>query len=556
MIKKNVGKRVFTTAIAGTMLLGSTVCNVSAEEAFSAYDEEVKVEIGTICINPSQMGEIPDGGNWESNAVMNYAQELLNVDIDYTFETTDDYSRTVSLAIASGELPDLMVVNSIDMLDELVENDMVADLTDVWETYASDHLKADYAEAMEYDWDVLSYGTYDGKLMALPRNSVAEPENVIFIRQDWMDALGIKVDEDGNKIISREELEMVAQAFIENDPGNSGNPVGLAIEATMSPVADHSTATVNSSFGVHHRYYFQNEDGSVYSGSTVPEAKEALAWWKDMYDKGILDPQFGTRNWDNITELLVNGQLGIFFGESSITAWGITNVYETDPNAVFSAYGLDDGTGSHLTCHYPVINRWLVVRKDYEHPEVAVKLLSIQNMLQQHYLEMTDTNEVLDEYAALNLTARFDLLGLVNDRPDVAFYRYLEYEAYKNGEITEEEFTSASTSKLVDVMERAEEDYASLAVGEKGEYYGYQYKVGEAIATWNEDGTHKFATPILVRTTETMETRLADLNKFEEETWVKIITGEEPLDYFDEYVEEYNALGGTAIEEELAAALK
>lgn len=488
--------------------------------------------------------------------MMNYAQDKLNIDIDYVFEATDDYSRTVSLAVASGELPDIMLVDSIDVLDELVENDMIEDLTDAWDTCASEHLKADYAEASDYGWDVLSYGTYDGKLMALPRNSVAEPENVIFIRQDWLDALGLKIDEDGNKIISREELEKVAQAFIDNDPGKSGNPVGLSIEATMSPVADHSTATVNSSFGVHHRYYFQNEDGSVYSGSTVPEAKEALAWWKDMYDKGILDSQFGTRDWDNITELLVNGQLGIFFGESSIPSWGITNVYDADPNAVFAAYGLDDGTGNHLTCHYPVINRWIVVRKGYEHPELAVKLLSLQNMLQQHYSELTDTNETLDQYSTMNLTNKFDLLSIVNDRPDVAFFAYDEYMAYKNGEITEDEFSSPVVANVVDVVDRAEKDYTSLTTAEKGGEYGYRYIVGQTISTWEKDGTHKFATPILARTTDTMETRLADLNKFEEETWVKIITGEEPLDYFDDYVTEYNELGGTAIEEELAAALQ
>ena len=47
------------------------------------------------------------------------------------FETNGaDYDRQVSLAIASGELPDIMKVGSKDFLDELVENGLVADLTE------------------------------------------------------------------------------------------------------------------------------------------------------------------------------------------------------------------------------------------------------------------------------------------------------------------------------------------------------------------------------------------------------------------------------------------
>ena len=64
-----------------------------------------------------------------------------------------------------------------------------------------------------------------------------------------------------------------------------------------------------------------------------------------------------------------------------------------------------------------------------------------------------------------------------------------------------------------------------------------------------------FVSPIYGITTDTMASKLADLNKLEEETYVKIITGEEPVDYFDTFVEEYNSRGGAAICEELAEIL-
>lgn len=42
----------------------------------------------------------------------------------------DDYDRKVSLAITSGELPDIMTVSNIATLKQLVENDLVEDLTE------------------------------------------------------------------------------------------------------------------------------------------------------------------------------------------------------------------------------------------------------------------------------------------------------------------------------------------------------------------------------------------------------------------------------------------
>ena len=50
--------------------------------------------------------------------------EKLNVRIRDEFEANgEDYDRQVSLAIASGELPDALFIGSKDILDELVEDD-------------------------------------------------------------------------------------------------------------------------------------------------------------------------------------------------------------------------------------------------------------------------------------------------------------------------------------------------------------------------------------------------------------------------------------------------
>ena len=56
----------------------------------------------------------------------------MNIDIVDAFEATgDDYDRQVSLALSAGDIPDMMKVGSLDELEELYENDLIADLTGV-----------------------------------------------------------------------------------------------------------------------------------------------------------------------------------------------------------------------------------------------------------------------------------------------------------------------------------------------------------------------------------------------------------------------------------------
>ncbi|GAA3329066.1 hypothetical protein GCM10020331_075590 [Ectobacillus funiculus] len=46
------------------------------------------------------------------------------------------------MAVASGDLPDIMAVDAAT-LRQLVDNDMIADLTDVYKLSTSDQIKSD-----------------------------------------------------------------------------------------------------------------------------------------------------------------------------------------------------------------------------------------------------------------------------------------------------------------------------------------------------------------------------------------------------------------------------
>lgn len=193
----------------------------------------------------------------------------------------EDYSRQVSLAIASGELPDMMRVDSKDELKELVDNDLIEDLTAIYDQYATDNIKQMYDS---YDGRALDNATIDGRLMGLPATSLDSAPTMVWVRQDWLDLLGIQLDADGDGAISLDEVEKTTQEFLKRDPGQSGNPVGIPFVNTMNTTDYNGSAYtmlgVASTEGAFPQYWMNGEDGKIVYGSTTEETKKCWAPWR------------------------------------------------------------------------------------------------------------------------------------------------------------------------------------------------------------------------------------------------------------------------------------
>lgn len=162
----------------------------------------------------------PDGDTYEDNAYTRMAEKELNIDIVDEFEANgDDYDRQVSLALSAGDIPDMMKVGTLDELQELYENDLIADLTEVYDEYASDYLKSIYDS---YEGRAMDNVTIDGKMMALPGTNGDAGPSIVWIRSDWMEQLGLEVDEDHDGCITIEDVEMIAKEFMDKNPEQDG----------------------------------------------------------------------------------------------------------------------------------------------------------------------------------------------------------------------------------------------------------------------------------------------------------------------------------------------
>ncbi|GJM75795.1 hypothetical protein HMSSN036_80110 [Paenibacillus macerans] len=114
---------------------------------FGKYPETVTYTVGQTASNYSMLDGTPyEKDNATDNVWTRYFKEKLNVQNIAKFEANDgtDYNQKVSMAIVSGEIPDIMVVPDYSTLQQLYENDLIADLTEAYNNTASDRIKEIY----------------------------------------------------------------------------------------------------------------------------------------------------------------------------------------------------------------------------------------------------------------------------------------------------------------------------------------------------------------------------------------------------------------------------
>ena len=70
--------------------------------------------------------------SYEDNAYTRYLRKMLNIQNDNIYmESEDRYSEFVNIIVKDQTLPDILVVSDRETLKELVENDLIEDLTEV-----------------------------------------------------------------------------------------------------------------------------------------------------------------------------------------------------------------------------------------------------------------------------------------------------------------------------------------------------------------------------------------------------------------------------------------
>lgn len=95
------------------------------------------------------------------------------------------------------------------------------------------------------------------------------------------------------------------------------------------------------------------------------------------------------------------------------------------------------------------------------------------------------------------------------------------------------------------------DDWENISHVEAAQYYG-RCVAGEVMEETESDTVY----PVFYGVTSSMQTMWESLSKMESETMLKIVTGEKPVEYFDEFASTWKTAGGDVITQEVAEAIK
>ncbi|MCR2806378.1 extracellular solute-binding protein [Paenibacillus soyae] len=542
------------------LLLAASACSASNESnketdqalkppphPFGKYEEPVTIRVATI-VEPTK--SLLEGETLLDNQYTRNIRENLNIIVDYSLKASPtNYDQKVSMAIASNDLPDAMIVGPAE-LKQMVEADQLADMTEVYKQYASPVIKRILDST---GGEALRSVTFDGKIMALPNAQLqADGIHLLWIRKDWLEKLEL------DPPTTVEQLEAVARAFVEQDPDGNGkrDTIGLAGPGARGALYASFLQSTNNLYGfdgifsAYHAYpgYWLEKEGKVVYGSTEPETKEALGQLRKLYAAGLIDKEIGVRQepWKPIA----NGEAGMFFGPWWAPYGPIDDAIRNNPEANWQAYALPLDRNGEFSPHMSTsTTKFVVVRKGYEHPEAVMKMLNnlvlgesegtftTERGPTEYPLKMTYAASDETEYEVKALREVLAGRKTARDFGDKPEYKMLITDAEKIGPVKLE------PHDMYDIQ------YWDPAKDRAMWIRAYALMVGGSPLVDNDiNGVYS----VTYSQTGTMERRWEKLQELEYETFLSIIMGVAPLDAFDQFAEEWLRLGGEQILLEVA----
>ena len=464
----------------------------------------------------------------ENNVITRFIKEKLNIAFDLSWQVDKgNYNTQLDLAIASNTgLPDMFIVGKSQMYT-LAAAGQIVDMAPYFEQYASDNLK----QILSFNNNEgLESATLLGGTYALPLpNDVGDGASMVFIRKDWLDKLNLEAPK------TIDELVAVAQAFVDNDMSGKGNTIGIGLASDLGFTFD----VFCNAYGAYPDMWIEDESGQLVYGSVQPEMKQGLQKLQELYQKGLIHPEFAAQDNTRLAQYVAQGRLGIFIGPFWYNNNYIISNMNADPNAEWIAVNnLAENADTDVSSRaWNTTYRWLAVNSTCGNPEAAVKLLNLwYEIWQGEYSEWFWELQMSEEYYDIDLKTYSPVFfdpPLKNTQMGV-----LLREAYETGD----------TSKL-----NAEGMYAySLMVNDVGSAMNRS-----AMLTWygsfkNLNDTYESFTYDKYRGPEDIMFSTMDktLHEMETRTFVGIITGKD-ISEFDKFVQEWNNTGGMVLTQQV-----
>ena len=344
-------KNFWTTMLCALLALAIAFSFACAASAFADVSDEVTIAV-------MDKGRVAASeGNMEENRWTAWMREQTGLNLKWKSLPRNGFRDSIGELVALGEAPDIIVEFDQTFFSNMASEGLIIPLDDVLQEYAPNYYKF-----MTENDDIRKATTfYDGHIYALTSFSGTKLSEVLWIRQDWLDELGLSAP------TSTKELIEVARAFKE---------AGLGGENT-TPIVLNSwkLGGVFGLFQAETDDWYVDDSGKVEFGPLTNRFEGAVSFLKTLYDEGLIMRDYPTDT--DLTlqkQLWINGNAGIL-----LDYWyGTLNhdLLTNNPDAkIVPLPPITTEFGENSYIQGSGLNYFVAINKDCKNVEGALKYL-------------------------------------------------------------------------------------------------------------------------------------------------------------------------------------
>ncbi|WP_214630666.1 ABC transporter substrate-binding protein [Paenibacillus agaridevorans] len=388
-------KKVGMAALLAFAVFGASACsgnNVTnevkpADSTAPAQNTEAPKTLEISWMGQGARGKVEDNNKVQQMIEQKFNVKLLNRKID----ANNNEQR--NLMVASGELPDIaFMATPVKLYEDAATRSIPKAMI---EEHAPNYAKM--LDSQPTGWKVNQIDGKDGEFYALTGYK-EEWDNLIWgqvYRLDWMEKLGIepkgelvplgtsggleRIFFSKESFTLDEELKMFEQ-FVQDDPDDNGKKDTHGLLMNNSD-ASWALNTVAGAFGFGWDYNLE-ENGKVTGYAISDNYKKFLKYLAQLYQQGLIDPEFTTLNRAKSWEKFAAGKYGA--AQVQIQAAGLMpftfnrppgNLVQNDSNAKFlftpPPIGFEGQQGSAAYTPVDGFGYAMVIKKDVTDEKLA-----------------------------------------------------------------------------------------------------------------------------------------------------------------------------------------
>lgn len=373
MRRMQMRKKVVSVVMASAMALSLGGCGGSSGKENTDSQGKESGESKKLTVMVYERGNTTETyGSATDNYWTQWIQKEFgdpnNITLEYVPVPRNEETQKINTMMASKSAPDIIFSYDSNLIMQYGRDGGLVELTDLIEEYGP-NLKENLKDA-------LPYGQSEGQQWAVPAKRSLVGWQTTYIRKDWLDEVGYELqkDENGYYHMSIDDFTELLRKFKELDPSNQGGemyPLGMigAWNATQTrPIIWSFLETENLTDEMH----------ACYNERFWPGYKEGVRYLNQLYNEGLVDPEFMTdtdTSYTAFNSLLSNGRTLAFGHDAGSELTGVTALYEADPDAEVVPFYLDNVNGEQFNRVYAPTGMYIAIPSTCENPENAVKYL-------------------------------------------------------------------------------------------------------------------------------------------------------------------------------------